>query len=80
MARERATDGHAGGVAFTMGNAYAAGQETRQGSLSAGKLGDLVVLSDDIFQIEPMEILRTRVLATYLDGQPVYQAEGFPLA
>lgn len=66
--------------AFTMGNAYAAGQETRQGSLTPGKLGDLVVLSDDIFQIEPMEILRTRVLATYLDGQPVYQAEGFPLA
>jgi len=60
--------------AFTMGGAYASGEEERKGSLTPGKLADLVVLSRDIFNIPPMEIADTRVEATLFDGQVVYGA------
>ncbi|MGQ9593580.1 MAG: amidohydrolase [Anaerolineae bacterium] len=60
---------------FTMGGAYAAGEEDRRGSLTPGKLADLVVLSRDIFRMDPDAILETDVVATFLDGQAVYGAE-----
>ena len=47
--------------AYTLGAAYASGEAHLKGSLAPGKLADLVVLSQDIFQIEPMAILDTRV-------------------
>jgi predicted amidohydrolase YtcJ len=56
---------------FTLGAAYASYEETRKGSLTPGKLADLIVLDRDIFSIDPMEIAETRVLATMLDGQLV---------
>lgn len=62
--------------AYTMGAAYASGEEEIKGSIAPGKLADLVVLSRDIFTIEPMEILETRVEATILDGRFVYRSEG----
>ena len=42
--------------AYTVGSAFAEHQEAVKGSLEAGKLADLVVLSDDIFHIAPAEI------------------------
>jgi hypothetical protein len=59
---------------FTMGAAYAAYEEHRKGSLTPGKLADLVVLDRDIFSIDPMEIAETRVLATMIDGEWVWQS------
>lgn len=59
---------------FTLGAAYAAFQEQRLGSLEAGKRADFVILSKDIMRIDPKEILTTRVMATYLDGELIYQA------
>jgi predicted amidohydrolase YtcJ len=56
---------------FTMGAAYASYDETRKGSLTPGKLADLIVLDRDIFSIDPMEIAETQVLATMIDGQLV---------
>jgi hypothetical protein len=64
--------------AFTLGNAYAANREAHLGSIAPGKLADLVVLSDDIFQIEPMRIAQTTAVATFLDGQPVHRSGEFP--
>jgi predicted amidohydrolase YtcJ len=61
---------------YTMGPAYAAGMEDRLGSITPGKWADLTILDRDIFEIEPMEILQTRVLATVSAGRFVYQAEG----
>jgi predicted amidohydrolase YtcJ len=61
--------------AYTAGAAYASGEENIKGTLSPGKLADLVVLSQDIFEIDPMEILGTEVVATMLDGQVVYGQE-----
>jgi hypothetical protein len=38
-----------------------------------GKLADLVVLSDDIFTIQPEAIENTRVDMTIFDGKVIYQ-------
>jgi len=63
--------------AYTAGAAYASGEEAIKGTLAPGKLADLVVLSQDIFTIDPMDILETEVLSTMLDGEFVYSSEGF---
>jgi hypothetical protein len=64
--------------AFTQNAAYAAFQDDTIGSLTAGKRADFVILSDDIMQIPPPQLLDTRVLATYLDGAPIYEADDAP--
>ena len=61
--------------AYTVGAAYAGGEETIKGALSAGKLADLAVLSEDIFAIEPAGLLETRAVATMVGGEFVYGAE-----
>ena len=58
---------------FTIGAAYAAHAEQELGSLSPGKLGDLVMLSNDIMTIPPKEILTTRVTMTLVGGEIVYE-------
>jgi predicted amidohydrolase YtcJ len=58
---------------FTMGAAYASYEETHKGSLTPGKLADLIVLDRNIFSIDPMAIAETQVIATMLDGQLVWR-------
>ena len=58
---------------YTMGCAIASGQENKLGSLSPGKLADLVVLDQDIFTIDPQKIAETEIIMTILDGRIVYQ-------
>jgi predicted amidohydrolase YtcJ len=62
--------------AYTMGAAYASGEEVIKGSLTPGKLADLVILDRDIFEVDPSEILETEVLATMVGGEFVYQRDG----
>jgi predicted amidohydrolase YtcJ len=57
--------------------AYAAFQEKEKGSLEAGKLADLTILSDDIMKIPKPEILRTRCLMTVIGGEIVYDTGEF---
>src|SRR5690349_20486600 len=59
--------------AYTLGSAYAEFQEQNKGSIAAGKLADLVILSRDIFAIDPVEIENVRVLMTIMDGRIVYE-------
>lgn len=59
---------------FTLEAARAGFMEDEVGSLEAGKRADFVILSKDILSVPAPEILETRVLATYLDGEPVYRA------
>ncbi|MFQ6014960.1 MAG: amidohydrolase [Anaerolineae bacterium] len=61
---------------FTMGAAYASGEEASKGSITVGKVADLVVLSQDIFTVDPMEILNTRVDYTIFAGEVVYDRGG----
>jgi hypothetical protein len=58
---------------FTMGPALASGQEVHRGSITPGKLADLIVLDRDIFAVEPMEIAQAQVVATVFDGRVVYE-------
>ncbi len=57
---------------MTLWAAYANFDETRTGSLETGKLADFVVLNTDIMTAEPSKILKTKVKATYLNGENVY--------
>ena len=59
--------------AYTLASAYAEGQENVKGSIEEGKLADLVVLSDDIFKIDPVKIRDTKVDVTVFDGEVVYE-------
>ncbi len=61
--------------AYTAGAAHASGEEAIKGTLSPGKLADLVVLSQDIFSIDPMDILGTQIVTTMFDGEFVYSQE-----
>ncbi len=60
-------------AAYTANNAYAAFLEDRLGTLEPGKLADLVVLSDDILTIDPVEIENVEVDLTMVGGEVVYR-------
>ena len=60
---------------FTLDAAYAGFMEDEVGSIEPGKRADFVVLSRDVMTAPPEDILGARVVATYLDGAPVYQAD-----
>lgn len=57
---------------YTLGAAYAGGEEHDKGSLSVGKLGDAVVLWDDMLQTAQEHLLDNGVQATILGGNIVY--------
>ena len=40
---------------------------------AAGKLADPVIINSDIFQIDPKEIEKARVVVTIIDGRVVYE-------
>lgn len=61
--------------AYTLGSAYAEYEEHRKGTLVPGKFADVIVLSQDITQVPPGQILRTKVLLTIVGGKIVYQEE-----
>jgi predicted amidohydrolase YtcJ len=61
--------------AFTWGSAFAEFQDKVKGTLEVGKLADFVVLSDDIFSIDPVKIRDVKVLMTFVDGKLVYEAK-----
>jgi predicted amidohydrolase YtcJ len=65
--------------AYTMGSAYAEFQEREKGSITAGKLADMVLLSDDIFSIAPQKIRDVRVEKTILGGKVIWDI-GSPLS
>ncbi|MCW5964631.1 MAG: amidohydrolase [Bryobacterales bacterium] len=61
---------------WTLDGAYAAFEEKQKGSLQPGKLADFLVLSRDIMEVEPAEILGTTVRMTFVGGKLVYRAGG----
>ncbi|HTD22017.1 MAG TPA: amidohydrolase [Terriglobales bacterium] len=58
--------------AYTMGSAYAEFQEKEKGSITPGKLADMVILSDDIFKIRPELIRNVKVETTIVGGKVIY--------
>jgi len=59
--------------AYTVGSAYAEFQENVKGSITVGKLADLVLLSRDIFNIDPNDIESVKVAMTMVDGRVVFE-------
>ena len=60
---------------YTIDGARASFEEDVKGSLRAGKLADLVVLSEDLFAGPPEAILRARVVLTVMGGRVVHRAQ-----
>jgi predicted amidohydrolase YtcJ len=65
--------------AYTLGSAYAEFQENEKGSITPGKLADMVLLSEDIFTIAPEKIRNVYVLKTILGGKVIFDS-GAPAA
>jgi predicted amidohydrolase YtcJ len=57
-----------------MGSAYAEFQESEKGSITPGKLADMVLINEDIFSIAPEKIRDVRVLKTFAGGRLVFDA------
>ncbi len=70
MTREEALE------SYTIDAAYAAFEEDLKGSLSVGKLADVVVLSQDLLTVEEDRIPDTVVELTIVGGEVVYERDG----
>ena len=58
---------------YTINNAYSAFEESIKGSITPGKLADLVVIDRDILEVAAEEIAGTRVDYTILGGRVVWR-------
>jgi len=56
-------------TAFTATAAYAEFAEKQQREIGAGKLADLAVLSQDIFQVPPQDLPKTESVLTIVGGE-----------
>lgn len=68
MTREQALQ------SYTINNAYAAFEEDEKGSITPGKLADIVVLSSDIMTVPEDEVRDARVVFTIVGGRVAYEA------
>lgn len=57
---------------YTINGAFASFEELNKGSIEGGKVADMVVLSEDIFKINPDEIKDVKVEMTIFDGEVVF--------
>lgn len=62
---------------FTRDAAYASFDEDAKGTLSAGKLADFAVISEDVLAGPPEVLLRAKVLLTVMGGQDTFRDPGF---
>ena len=62
-------------AAFTLGSAYVNHLDDVTGSIEVGKLADLAVIDRDLFAPDAGPIGDGRVLATFVEGRPVYEAD-----
>lgn len=59
---------------YTEGGAYLTFREKEIGTLSEGKIADVIVLDRDIFNISAFELYKTKVLMTWFKGKLVFEA------
>ncbi len=60
---------------YTINGAYASFQDEKVGSIEVGKFADIIVLSDNLFEISPEYIKDVKVKLTIFDGEIVYKAD-----
>ena len=61
--------------AYSFGSAFASYDEQRKGTLTPGMLADIVVLSANIFEMEPALLHTVKTAHTIFDGRLIYSAE-----
>ncbi|MBM3177767.1 MAG: amidohydrolase [Bacteroidetes bacterium] len=59
--------------AYTYMGAYSSFEENRKGTLQKGKLADFIMVSENLFTIDPMRIYETKVLWTVVGGKTVFK-------
>jgi len=64
--------------AYTVNNAWVAGEEKLKGSIEPGKLADLVVVDRDPFRVQPSQLKDLKVLMTIAGGNVVWDAAARP--
>lgn len=57
---------------YTVGSAYQSFDENKKGTITVGKLADLVVLSEDPFRTDPENLYKIQAIQTVLGGQLLY--------
>lgn len=57
---------------MTIWAAKAAFEEKEKGSLQKGKAADFIMLSNDLMTCEEKDVLQTKVLCTYINGEKVF--------
>jgi predicted amidohydrolase YtcJ len=62
--------------AYTLDSAYRDRRENILGSIEVGKLADMIIISQNLFKVAPMQIGNTKVLTTIVGGKVVYHAAG----
>lgn len=60
-------------AAYTIGGAYLMHNELKTGSIEVGKLADMVILEENLFEITPLEIHAVTTDMTIFDGRLVYE-------
>lgn len=68
LSREQALRG------MTIWAAKAGFQEKERGSLEVGKAADFILYDTDLMRCQPQDVLKAKVLSTYVDGVQVYSA------
>jgi|KBSMisStaDraftv2_1062788.scaffolds.fasta_scaffold45950_3 predicted amidohydrolase YtcJ len=59
---------------YTLGAAFAGFREKSEGSLEPGKLADLIIVSQNLFDVDRQTINQTKVLTTIVGGRVVFQS------
>lgn len=60
---------------YTISPAYASFEESIKGSITLGKLADLVIIDQDLTKIDPVTIKDARIMMTIVDGKIAYQSQ-----
>lgn len=60
--------------AYTLGGAYALGDEANAGTLEVGKIADLIVLDRNLYRIPPADLHAVKVVLTLFEGREVWRA------
>ncbi len=63
-------------VAYTQGGAYSSFEENIKGKIMPGYFADIIVFSQNLFEIAPMDTYKTKVTMTIFDGKIIYGGDG----
>jgi len=62
-------------TAYTLGSARAGFMEEKVGTLEKGKYADIAILSQDLFEMDPMDFPHVQVNMTIVEGEIVYRRD-----